>query len=311
MTASASFEFWALGTGAVVVTADRNAIDAAVAAARVEIDAIDRACSRFRTDSDLERVNNAGGRTVPVGPVLLDAVGVALEAARWTAGDVDPTIGSALRLLGYDRDFAEVGSARTERHPMVMRFAEVAGWQVVELDRLRGTVRVPAGVRLDLGATAKALAADRAAAAAHRVAGCGVLVGLGGDVACAGPVPAAGWPVFVTEWHGANLDADGQVITLHGGGLATSSTTVRRWRHGDAEVHHIVDPRTGGSADVYWRTVTVCAASCVQANIATTAAIVRGAPADAWLTSLNVPARLVRHDGTVLHVGRWPEDLAA
>ncbi|MCU1365426.1 MAG: FAD:protein transferase [Ilumatobacteraceae bacterium] len=193
MSAAARCEFPALGTGAVVVVDDPDALEQAVAAVKSEIDEIDRACSRFRADSDLERINRGRGRTVAVSEVLLDAVQVAIDAARWTDGDVDPTIGRALRLLGYDRDFADVEPGTT-----VMRFGEVAGWQVIELDRSRGTVRVPAGVQLDLGATAKALAADRAAIAASRVSGAAALVSLGGDISCAGPTPNAGWPVLVT-----------------------------------------------------------------------------------------------------------------
>ncbi|MCU1365427.1 MAG: thiamine biosynthesis protein [Ilumatobacteraceae bacterium] len=101
------------------------------------------------------------------------------------------------------------------------------------------------------------------------------------------------------------------MIVLHGGGLATSSTTIRRWRRGSADVHHVIDPTTGGPADGCWRTVSVVAASCVQANIATTATIVRGAAGEAWLRSLGVPARLVRQDGAVVHLGSWPVEVAA
>lgn len=217
---TARHDFRALGTGAVVVAAAADRLSAAVEAAQTEIDAIDRACSRFRDDSDLQGVNHAAGHAMRVSDTLLDAVEVALDAARWTCGDVDPTVGWALRLLGYDRDFDDIGDG-----PPIVRFGEVAGWRVVEVDRERRTVRVPAGVQLDLGATAKALAADRATAAAERAAGCGVMIGLGGDLACAGAPLRGGWLVHVTEWHGAPGDGPGQPVAMHVGGLATSSTT--------------------------------------------------------------------------------------
>ena len=295
--------FTALGTGAVILTSDIEAIDGAVAAALVEIDAIDAACSRFRADSDLERVNRGRGRPVHVGTTFLDALEVALNAAAYTEGDVDPTIGQSLRALGYDCDFAQVVDG-----PRRAAALAVAGWRAVVVDRHRSTVFVPDGVRLDLGATAKALAADRAAAAAAAATGCGVLASLGGDIACAGRAPESGWAVRVAEWHAAPVDADGETIVLHGGGLATSSTTVRHWRSGDEDVHHLIDPATGRSVRGAWRTVTVAAASCVQANVATTAAIVRGDRGLAWLESLKVPARLVAHDGTVVHTDAWPRD---
>ena len=303
--------FSVFGTGAVVLVGDAERVHPALAAVHDELEDIDLACSRFRPDSELERVNNAHGHAVEVGPVLVDAVLVALRAARLTDGDVDPTVGSAVRVLGYDRDFAAV----PKHGAPVVCIERVPGWHLVEVDPNRSTVRVPAGVRLDLGATAKALAADRAATRAAAVAGCGVLVSLGGDLAIAGDPPAdedgAGWDVRVTDWHGADPthDPDGQTVRLLGGGLATSSTTVRRWTRGDEDMHHVVDPTTGRPAPVVWRTVSVAAETCVDANVASTAAVVRGERAPAWLDDLGLPARLVRPDGTVVRAGGWPADV--
>jgi thiamine biosynthesis lipoprotein len=175
----------------------------------------------------------------------------------------------------------------------------------VELDREQRTVRVPLGVVLDLGATAKALAADRAADRIHRATGCGVLVNLGGDIAVAGRVPDGGWRVRVTD----DEDRAGppeQNVAIHEGGLATSSTGVRSWRRGSQTAHHIVSPASGLSAPPYWRTVTVAGATCVAANTASTAAIVRGPGAVRWLEELALPARLVRADGCTTYTGPWP-----
>jgi thiamine biosynthesis lipoprotein len=112
--------------------------------------------------------------------------------------------------------------------------------------------------------------------------------------------------VRVTDWHAAGPEADGETVQVCSGGLATSSTTVRRWERGGEELHHVVDPATGRSAEVVWRTVSVAAATCVDANVAATAAIVRGLRSPDWLQSLGLPARLVRPDGTVVRVGGWP-----
>ena len=299
--------FAALGTGAVVLTVEPDGLSLALPAVQAEVDAIDRGCSRFRSDSDLERVNAAGGRPIEVGPVLMEAVEVALRAARLTDGDVDPTVGQAMRVLGYDRDF---GSVAPNGRP-VATVAAIPGWQLVAVDHLRSTIRVPSGVRLDLGATAKALAADRAAARAATAAGCGVLVSLGGDVATAGAPPGGGWAVRIADWHGAppgrGDEDDTETVRIDGGGLATSSTTVRRWSRGGEQFHHLLDPATGRPAEVVWRTVSVAAESCVDANIATTAAVIRGERSREWLASLGLPARLVALDGTVVRVGGWPE----
>ena len=305
MSATASFR--ALGTTAVVVVVDPDGLDAARVALEHELDAIDAACSRFRDDSELARVNASAGRTVRVGPLLLEALRVALHASDATGGIVSPTLGRSLRLAGYDRTFRLV--ALRDGAGFEARFEPVfpAG---IELDEERPTVRVPAGVELDLGATAKALAADRGARAAHAAAGCGVLVALGGDVATAGGAPPGGWSVRITDDHAAPLDANGPTVALAGGGLASSGTTVRRWRSGDEELHHIVDPRTGRPADTPWRTVSVAAASCVDANVASTAAVVLGEAAPAWLADRRLPARLVARDGGTVCVGGWPEEAA-
>jgi thiamine biosynthesis lipoprotein len=174
------------------------------------------------------------------------------------------------------------------------------------MDRRRSTVRIPAGVAVDLGASAKALCADRAAAAVFSATGSGVLVSLGGDIATAGPAPAGGWSVLVTDDHAAPLDAAGQRVAISAGGLATSGTTVRRWARGGQEFHHVIDPATWMPADSHWRTVTVTAANCVAANAASTAAIILGAAAPAWLAHRRLPARLVARDGAVTTVAGWP-----
>ena len=139
-----------------------------------------------------------------------------------------------------------------------------------------------------------------------------MLVSLGGDLAMAGLPPARGWEVRVTDSHAAGPDAVGQTVLVQSGGLATSSATVRRWQRGGQDLHHVIDPRAGRPADVVWRTVSVAAALCVDANIASTAAMIRGERAPAWLESLGLAARLVLPEGAVVRVGGWPpEEVAA
>jgi FAD:protein FMN transferase len=310
-------EFRALGTGAVVVATNRRRIAAATMEVRQELARIDAACSRFRPDSELEVANRAGGRLVVIGPLLAEAVEVALRAARITEGDVDPTVGAAMRAVGYDRDFEEITSSGMRSADIesparaAVGLSPAPGWQQVSFDRRWGTLRLPAGVHLDLGATAKALAADRAATRAQAEVGGGVLVSLGGDIATAGDAPGQGWLVKVTDWHGSGPGAPGQTVKLESGGLATSSTTVRRWSDGGRDLHHILDPRTGLPAPVVWRTVSVAAASCVDANVASTAAIIRGERSPIWLAETGLPARLVRPDGSVTAVGGWPAEQVA
>jgi thiamine biosynthesis lipoprotein len=275
----------------------------AAAAVEEEISAIDRACSRFRPDSELTFLNGRAGTTTPVSAVLLEAVEVGLEAARRSDDLVDPTVGGAMRVLGYDRDF---GSMEKTAGPLVVSVGRVPGWRLVVVDRQHSAVSIPAGVELDLGATAKALCVDRAAAAAFSGTGTGVLVSLGGDMAVAGPPPDDGWSVLVTDDHAAPLDAPGQQVAIRSGGLATSGITVRHWVRGERQVHHLIDPATGLPARACWRTVTVTAQTCVDANTASTAAVVLGEAAPSWLAGQGLPARLVALDGTVTIVSGWP-----
>jgi thiamine biosynthesis lipoprotein len=298
----------ALGTTATICVAAGERLDRAAALMERELTAVDEACSRFRPDSELARLNAAAGRPVAVGRRLLDAIVVALRVAFGTGGLVDPTVGRTLALAGYDRSF-ELVRARDAR-VFRARYSPVPGWRHVDVDVGRSTVRVPAGVELDLGATAKAAAADRIAHAAAAEVGGGVLVSLGGDVAVAGEPPDGGWSIRVADDHGAPLDAPGEDVSIRSGGLASSGTALRRWRAGEVELHHIVDPRTGRPARTPWRTVSVAARSCVDANAAATAAVVLAEWAPQWLASRLVPARLVAESGSVVRVGGWPEDAA-
>jgi thiamine biosynthesis lipoprotein len=300
VTGTWSESFEAIGVTNTVVVDREEALEGALRIARDEVAALDRACSRFRDDSELAAVNRAAGLDVPVGMLLLEVVETALRVSAATNGLVDPTVGPAVRALGYDRDFRLVARSR----PRSVRILPAVGWRRVRVDRRRFTVRVPHGGNLDLGAVAKAFSADRIARRVRAATGADVLVGLGGDVAVAG-APSSGWPVAVAEDH--RDTATGPTVGVADGGLATSSTTVRRWLAEGRDVHHIVDPATGLPAAEHWRTVTVAAASCVDANAAATAAIVMGERALEWLEALGLAARLVRPEGVVTVTSRWPE----
>jgi thiamine biosynthesis lipoprotein len=306
-----SYAWEALGTSVVLRTVDPAAVADARAAVERELAAIDRACSRFRADSELSWVNARAGRWTQVSPLLLEALEVALRAAELTDGDVDPTVGMALELAGYDRDWRLLDPPHGQREaaPTITLRAR-GGWQAVVLDRPSRSLRIPAGVRLDLGASTKAWAADRASAAAYRAGGCGTLVSLGGDIATSGPALEGGWRVRVTDDHRSDCSAPGQTISIRAGGLATSSTTVRRWSHAGRTMHHIIDPHTAAPVRESWRTVSVAAANCTDANIAATAAIVKARAGAAWLARQGLPARLVDREGNVTAVGDWPATAA-
>jgi thiamine biosynthesis lipoprotein len=293
----------AIGTTAIVAVTDPEVADRAERILRDELVAIDAACSRFREDSELSALQRAEGVPVTVSALLFEAIDVACAVARRTDGAVDPTIGTAIEALGYDRDFDDLGSDTT---PLPHEPRPAPGWWTIELDPRTRTVRVPPGTHVDLGASAKALVADRAA---RRIAGAvhtGVLVSIGGDVAVDGPAPEGGWAVGIAQDSSGPLDDVDQVVAIERGGLASSSTAVRTWQRGARRLHHIVDPATGDSAPAHWTLVSASGDSCVDANAASTAAVVWGARALPKLVALGQPARLVRHDGRVVTVNGWP-----
>jgi thiamine biosynthesis lipoprotein ApbE len=293
----------ALGTLVRLVVTEARCLAEARKMLEADLAAVDRACSRFRADSEIRELR--GGHGQQVSALLAEAIAVALRAARLTGGDVDPTVGAAMSAIGYDCDFERI--PRTGPALPVTVWT-VPGWHEVRLEDQ--TLTMPEGVQLDLGATAKAWAADRSAARIAGRLGCGVLVSLGGDIAIAGPAPGTGWRIRVQDVTGAPDDPPAgpyALVAIRDGGLATSSTTARRWQRGGDLLHHILYPRTGLPAEPVWRTVSVAAGTCADANTASTAAVIRGRQALGWLAGLGLPARLVDATGAVFTVAGWPE----
>ena len=294
----------ALGSSMRVIVTRPESLRAAKAAVDKVVAAIDAAASRFRPDSELSLLNARPDLAIKVSPLLSRAIAAAMRGAELTGGAVDPTVGSAVRLSGYDTDF---GSVTPDGEALRIVAERIPGWRAVRFSERDRTVTIPKGVELDLGATGKAFAADMAAdAAARAISEGGVLVSLGGDIAVAGEAPTRGWLVQASEDSGAPIAEGGETVSITSGGVATSGTTVRRWTRGGTVLHHIIDPATGLPVDSCWRTVTVVAATCVDANIASTAAIVMGRRAIAWLERQSLAARLVDNDGVVHRIAGWP-----
>jgi thiamine biosynthesis lipoprotein len=290
----------ALGTYVHLSTAHETALEPARQMAMQLLADVDRTCSRFRMDSDLVRANAGAGSWTKVDPMLVQAISAAVDAAASTDGLVDPTLGHSLEALGYDRDMALIPAASV--HPAGVPLpVRIGGWKEILLDP-EGAVMVPPGCALDLGATAKAWAADLIANSVAAESDSTIVVSLGGDLAIAGP---DGWPVAISETVDDTTNAE--IVHLPYGGMATSSTAARRWTRGGVIQHHLLDPLTGEPTQGPWRTATATGATCVAANTASTAAIVLGDKAVGWLTARDIPARLVDTGGRIVRTARWPE----
>ena len=289
-------------TTARLVVTEESALVEATAVVFEQLARVDAAANRFLAGSEVSRLARGTGTPAAVSPLLAELIGVALAAAAATGGAVDPTLGGPLLDLGCpDLAAAEptgptAGPDRPQ--PSVRRRTS---WRDVRLDGRM--VTLPAGTLLDLGATAKAHAADRCAVAVADRFGCGALVSLGGDLRAAGPPPDGGWQVLVQD--GPDEPAS-QVRLAGAAAVATSSTLHRTWRQGGRVRHHVLDPATCRPAAPVWRTASVAADTCVRANTWSTAALVRGHAAERDLRRAGVAARLVAADGAVVRLGGWP-----
>lgn len=319
MSAVARWQDWSCDVRVALDATDGTPTPAdlrvAVGVVRELMDDVAASVSRFHAGSDLLRVNAAAGRMVPVAPLTVTLLQVALDAARRTDGLVDPTVGVDLVRAGYDRDIRALRAAGGGQAPVTpsdpARSVVRGDHRDVHLDPTLRLVGLPYGLQLDLGATAKAWTVDEAARRVAARTGAACLVEIGGDLASAG-APHRSWRVDVAERAGEPAER----VDLATGALATSSVTGRRWRRGADWAHHLIDPRTGRPTAGPLRTVTVWAPSALEANVASTAALVGpgegttpGASLDralAGLTAGSAAARAVTWTGEVVRIGDWP-----
>ncbi|MCL4290227.1 MAG: FAD:protein FMN transferase [Thermoleophilia bacterium] len=263
----------------------REALDAAEA----EIRRLEATLSRFSPDSELSRLNREG--RIVAGPDLLRVVELALAGRASTAGRFDPTVHDAVVAAGYDRTFSEVAAvpARGSDPP-----GRCEGR--VHVDRELGEIRLDPGVRLDLGGIAKGDAVDRACSLLRAAGPC--LVNAGGDLAVRG-VPRAGtWPVSVETPTGS------VTLAVRRGGVATSGRDRRRWRCGDEERHHLIDPATGRPAASDLLRVTVAAGTAAEAEVLAKSLFLAGADsAAAGCDATGSPCVLVTLDGRTVLAG--------
>ena len=294
---SASFD--AIGVRNTVAVDQEDELETALRISRDEVDALDRACSRFRDDSELAAVNRAAGAEVPVG------------ASSWRSSR--PRCASR-RQRG---DWSTPRSAPRFAHWATTATSACSPAPILVLCG-SSPQRAGAGCASTVAASRSASRgeADSTSVPSRRPSPPTVS---GGSFArrpepTSSSASAAMWPwrarpTVAGPWGSRTTTADrrpGRRSRSPTGGSRRRATTVRRWLAGGRAHHHIVDPATGSSAEEHWRTVTVAAATCVDANAAATAAIVIGAPAVDWLESLGLAARLVRTDGSVTATSRWP-----
>ncbi|MGB8362196.1 MAG: FAD:protein FMN transferase, partial [Acidimicrobiia bacterium] len=268
-------EFRAMGTRVEAWTADQAGFEATVE----WFDEVEEVCSRFRPNSELSSVNGDSRHRVPVSTLLHEVLTHAREMRSLTGGLVDAGLGAAVIAWGYDRTFDEVAGL-SEPPPFV---PHEIGWDL-EPGHL---VREP-GTMIDLGGVGKGWACDVAVDS-----GLALVVSAGGDIRSAHPETVV--PIF-DPWgeHAAE-------VALGSGALATSSTANRRWKVGDAEAHHLIDPRTRRPADSPILTATVIASTAAAAEAGAKTVLLLGEDGLSWADAQDWirAALIVWHDGSV------------
>lgn len=236
--------FSAMGTDChiVVVGGPKGLTSAAVE----QVAQLQEKWTRFEPDSEVMLLNRRGHGIVSEPTWQLITRG--LVGRRITGGRFDPFMAGQMVAIGYDRDFAELElQTAGPAQPAVRR-------PVVALDRRTRAVRLAPGAELDSGGLGKGLAADLVSAQLMRHGAAACLVNLGGDLRVRGD-KGSPWQIGVdSEAPGPELS-----VKLTAGGLATSSSTHRRWQTPAGEAHHLVDPRTGRSLRGRWVGATAIA----------------------------------------------------
>lgn len=262
----------------------------------------ERVLSRFLSDSELSQLNRQAGKTVKVNDLLFHVLRAALTAAEESEGLFDPTLLTQLQQMGYDRSFDELPAViPAGKQPLKPGGA----WREIKLSYVHKSVTLPSGIGLDMGGIAKGMAVDAALKQLRLLGIRTALINAGGDLAVMGmPAGYESWPLEIegraTSW----------VIPFKYGALATSGVSHRSWQQGEHTRHHLIDPRSGESAQSELWTVTVAAATCEQAEVAAKVAFLLGMDAGRdFLKQRGLAGLLVGQDGQWIGVGSWPTEL--
>lgn len=302
--------FTAMGSACslTITAADGDAAESLALRAEATVAQLEALWSRFRPDSELMVLDEHTGEDWGVGPDTFGLIAAALEAHRRTDGLFDPTLLDALVAAGYDRSFDQLGDgvipiAAPCDAPVGARAGAGVGPEQIGLDHGRAMVRLPAGLRLDLGGIAKGRAADVVAEQLRRRGAIGACVDLGGDIVVFGARAVdEPWGIAVDDPQRPGDDL--ALLVLEQGAVATSSRARRRWTTTEGPAHHLIDPRTRRPAVTDLLAVTVVAAEAMWAEVFAKAVLIAGSvEGAALLDTVGLPALLVDESGTVTSVG--------
>lgn len=259
------------------------------------LDLCERTWSRFLVESDIGRLNLAAGKAVTVSPLTAALVEAMRDGFELTDGDFNPTVLPNLLSVGYRTSLAG-GGQQTDLPAYARAFASLDGITLSET-----SITLPQGMTLDPGGIGKGLAADLVVAAVMNSGALGVMASVAGDVVVAGISPEpGGWRIGVEDPFTEKDHID--FISLNSGAVVTSSQRKKKFD----DQHHLINPRTGVSAQTSIQTVTVIARTGARAEALAKSGFMRPA-ADflCWLPTLDAAGLIVDADGARLESENW------
>ena len=299
--------FRVMGSDAhVVVVGDPGLVEMAVD----HLDDLEARWSRFRPDSEISRLNTAGGAPCQVSAPTRSLVALAIEAWRLTGGLVDAGVLAAVTDAGYDRPFDQIDPAAAPRPRRRRRWTPPPALTDIEITG--DIVQLPTGLTIDPGGIGKGFAADLVTEELMQAGADGALVNVGGDLRVRGVGPdGPGWTIDLD--HEA---AEGPLarIGLADGAVATSTTLRRRWNGPDGPAHHLIDPRTGRPSTSDIDHAVAIAGQGWVAEILAKAVLLRGRPHEfdivggtgAEALSVGVDGSMATTPGFAAHLGGVP-----
>ncbi len=261
--------------------------------------------SRFMPESELSRLNSRAGHSVAVSPLLFMVLEKAIAAAQATDGLYDPTLLQNLHTIGYDRSFELIENASVQVNTNGHAVRKGGAWQQIRLNHEKQRVTLPVGVGVEFGGIAKGMAVDAALERLRDVGIATAMVNAGGDLAVLGVPPIEQqWDIAVPG------KTQSWTLPLTHGAIATSGIARRHWQQGEQQRHHLLDARTGLPAQSGMWSVTVVAATCMQAEVAAKVAFVLGIQeGSAFLQQRGLPGMLIRENGNWTTAGPWPVEV--
>jgi thiamine biosynthesis lipoprotein len=234
--------------------------------------------SRYVDGNIVHRINSADGQALEVDDETAQLLDFADTLYELSDGRFDITSGVLREAWNFD------GSDRLPSQARIDAALARVGWQRVSWRK--PLLQMPAAMEVDLGGIGKEYAADRCAELIRMDNTVACLVNFGGDlVATAPPTQRRNWKVAI---EGDRPEEAERVLDLKEGALATSGDARRFLVKDGIRYGHILDPATGWPVTDAPRSVTVAAASCTQAGMISTLAMLQGIDAEEFLDSQRV-----------------------